>query len=82
MYTWTITKKTMDTLTNDHRATFYRMIHNLNSYYEKCEEIRDFSTVHALVNAFRDIILAWPLDEFSVAYDELNEWEQSFLYGR
>lgn len=82
MYTWTITKKTMNTLTDEHRSLLYRMILNLNSYYEACEEIRDFSQVHTLVNAFRDIIMAWPLNEFSAAYDELNDWEQSYMYGR
>ena len=81
-YTWTITTHTMRTLSDEHRATMVHMIDKLNSYYEDCEERRDFTPIYTLLDAFRDIIKPWPLGEFSVAYDELDEWVQSFMYGR
>lgn len=81
-YTWTITTKTMNTLTDEHRAMMFRMIYKLNAYYEDAEEHLDFSPVYTLLDAFRDIILSWPFNEYLAAYDELNEWTQSFMYGR
>lgn len=81
-YTWTITTKTMNELTPEHRDTLRRMVSQLLRKYEICEEDeRDFREVFTLLTAFRDIIMSWPLYEFNAAYDELSEWQQSFMGG-
>ena len=81
-YTWTITTKTMEQLTPEHRDALRRMVSQLAGTYEYCEEKeRDFRQVYTLLSAFRDIIMSWPLCEFSVAYEELSEWQQSFMGG-
>lgn len=82
MYTWTITTKTMEQLTPEHREILWTMITQLLKEYEICEEnVRDFRQVYTLLSAFRDIIMSWPLYEFNAAYDELSEWQQSFMGG-
>ena len=79
-YTWMITNRTMNNLSPEHRDTLRRMISQLSRKYEICEEDeRDFREVFTLLTAFRDIIMSWPLCEFNAAYDELSEWQQSFM---
>lgn len=56
-----------------------RMIDNLNQTYRRCEDERDFGKVYALLTAFRDIIMVWPLNDFSMAYDELADWQHEYL---
>lgn len=81
-YTWTIASNTMTRLTPEHRDALRRMVSQLLTVYENCEEKeRDFKQVFTLLSAFRDIIMSWPLYEFSAAYDELGEWQQSFMGG-
>ena len=81
-YTWTITTKTMNKLTPEHRDALRRMVSQLVGTYEYCEEKeQDFRQVFTLFSAFRDIIMSWPVYEFSVAYEELSEWLQSFMGG-
>ena len=82
MYTWTITTKTMEHLTPEHRDALRRMVYQLVATYNRCEENeQDFRQVYTLLSAFRDIIMSWPLYEFTAAYDELSEWQQSFMGG-
>lgn len=81
-YTWTITTKTMNNLSPEKRDALRRMISQLTGTYEYCEEKeQDFRQVFTLLSAFRDIIMSWPLYEFSAAYEELSEWQQSFMGG-
>ena len=81
-YTWTITNRTMEQLTPEHRDALRRMVSQLVGTYEYCEEKeQDFRQVYTLLSVFRAIIMSWPLYEFTAAYDELSEWEQSFMGG-
>lgn len=81
-YTWKITTKTMNSLSPEHRDALRRMVSQLTGMHERCEEKeQDFRQVFTLLSAFRDIIMSWPLYEFSAAYEELSEWQQSFMGG-
>lgn len=67
-------------MTNAERLSMLsRMIENLNQTYRQCEDERDFGKVYALLTAFRDIIMVWPLQDFSAAYDELSDWQHEYL---
>lgn len=73
----TATRMTMTS--TDRLAMLSRMIDNLNQTYSRCEDERDFGKVYALLTAFRDIIMVWPLNDFSAAYDELSDWQHEYL---
>ena len=67
-------------MTSTERLTMLtRMIENLNQTYSRCEDERDFGKVYALLTAFRDIIMVWPMNDFSMAYDELADWQHEYL---
>lgn len=80
MTNWMITSKTrIEMRTHEHLSMLTTMIRTLNDCYDRCEEEREFSKVYTLIRAFRDIIMTWPIADFSLAYDELSEWQSAYM---
>lgn len=80
MTSWMVTSNTRIKMkTHEHLSTLTTMIQSLNEVYERCEEEREFSKVYTLLTAFRGIIMTWPLADFSLAYDELSEWQSAYM---
>lgn len=50
------------------------MIENLDTAYLKCTEKREFYMIYTMLYAFRDIVMTWPVNSFSEAYDALCDW--------
>ena len=55
------------------------MIGNLDTAYAKCTEKREFYMIYTMLNAFRDIVMTWPVNSFSEAYDALSDWSSKNL---
>lgn len=77
---WTITSKTRSHMNSfEHVKELRAMINSLDETYKKCEEEREFSKVYNLLSAFRDIIMVWPMNDFTLAYEELSDWQDAYL---
>lgn len=82
MYNWKITTRTQNYLSREHGSMLQRMIDRLCIAYDECDHRQEFYMVNFLLGSFRDIIMAWGTVEFSLAYDELSEWQKAFMEGR
>lgn len=69
-------------LTIREKEELNKMIKSLEKANEICVEKREFYMMFTMVQAFRDIILTWPTNEFLEAYETLEDWTSENLGWR
>lgn len=81
MYTFKIDSYTYRVLDLAHTRELQTMIGRLNAAYDECDARREFYLCYFLLGTFRDIIMTWPCNMFSAAYEELSRWQEFFGLG-
>ena len=58
------------------------MLSELDDAYKKCTYQQDFRIVYSLLSSFRAIIMTWPCNEFSDAYNQIGKWQEENMEVR